>query len=591
MGGAVTTGESCLEQQIQPTRSSIAWSWLALMGVCFLYAGDAAPAVNEAHYLVKAKNFWQPDWCANDLFASSGKAHATYYGLFGWPTQFVSLNTTAWLGRIVGWSILAAGLLRLTQAMRMPPISSVWVMILWILGIQHGNLAGEWVVGGIEAKVPAYGLVLFGLADIAQRRWSRGWVWLGAAAGFHVLTGGWSVVAAAFAYWITERGPQRWRVSELAGERASESARSIPAFFSRGLFLGGALSLFGLVPAAAMSWGATEAEQISAARIYAYFRISHHLMPAAFHWDWYIRHSVLTLVCLAGLFTAWRKSSENQCNGASSGNLPATDSVHDGLQRAIGFRILGGFAVGAMGISLTGLLIGMLPAFYPDQAAKLLRFYWFRLADAVTPLALAFLVVHFYLAKPIFSKENASVSRSPVRPITWLGGLGMVLAMGFFAQACWERMQTGVPVSVSNRLLGLNSDAGYAEQRQTLEDWIDVCQFIRASTPDDAVLLTPRHQQTFKWYAHRAEVVNWKDTPQNAVALREWAKRFLEVYPKRLSAMRVTIRYDELRSMRAKYGCEWIVVDRRVVGPELPLVQIYPASSQRNSTYAVYELP
>ncbi|MEO9594855.1 DUF6798 domain-containing protein, partial [Rhodopirellula bahusiensis] len=114
---------------------------------------------------------------------------------------------------------------------------------------------------------------------------------------------------------------------------------------------------------------------------------------------------------------------------------------------------------------------------------------------------------------------------------------------------------------------------------------------VRASTPEDAVLLTPRHQQTFKWYAHRAEVVNWKDTPQNAVALREWAKRFLEVYPSRLSTMRVTIRYDDLRTMRSKYGCDWIIVDRRVVGPELPLVQIYPAANQRNSTYAVYQLP
>ncbi|WP_047812419.1 DUF6798 domain-containing protein [Rhodopirellula islandica] len=591
MGGSVTKPTPTLERPEQPSRSAGGWSWLALMGVCFLYAGDAAPGVNEAHYLVKAKNFWQPDWCVNDLFASSGKAHTTYYWLFGWPTQFVSLNATAWIGRIAGWSILAAGLLRLTRAMQMPPMSSVWVLILWILGIQHGNLAGEWVVGGIEAKVPAYGLVLFGLSEIVQRRWSRGWVWLGAAAGFHVLTGGWSVVAAAFAFWITERGPKRWRVSELADGPASEDARSVPAFFSRGLFVGGALALFGLVPAAAMSWGATEAEQISAARIYAYFRISHHLMPAAFHLDWYFRHAVLTLACLAGLLTVWRQTPPPATNGASKRNLAPTNSLCGDIQRAIGFRILGCFAAGAMGISLLGLLIGTLPAVYPDQAAKWLRFYWFRLADACTPLTLAFLVVHFCLSKRIFSGRDSADSQETGRPTVWLARFGTVVVIGMFAQACWERIQTGVPVSVSNRLLGLNADAGYAEQRQTMEDWIAVCQFVRASTPEDAILLTPRHQQTFKWYAHRAEVVNWKDTPQDAVALREWAKRFLEVYPNRLSTMRVTIRYDELRSMRAQYGCDWIVVDRRVVGAELPLVQIYPAANQRNSTYAVYELP
>ncbi|EGF28982.1 DUF6798 domain-containing protein [Rhodopirellula baltica] len=597
MGGAVTLPASRQETTDNSSRWTLGWSWLALMGVCFLYAGDAAPGVNEAHYFVKAKNFWQPDWCANDLFAASGKAHATYYWLFGWPTRFLSLNATAWAGRLVGWSLLAAGLLRLTRAMRMPPMSSVWVMILWILGIQHGNLAGEWVIGGIEAKVPAYGLVLFGLAEIVQRRWSRGWIWFGAAAGFHVLTGGWSVVAAAIAFLLAERGPKQWRVSrstaddrssggyQSPGKESSQGNDVRPLFFSRGLFVGGALSLFGLIPAAAMSWGATDAEQISAARIYAYFRISHHLMPAAFHFDWYIRHSILTIGCLVCLAFAWWQMP---IAGIKRPKESATDSSRS--EQAVAFRILGWFAIGAMTISLVGLLIGLLPAIYPDQAAKLLRFYWFRLADAVTPLVFAFLLVHFFSPRNNIS-TTADQPGSQLFAVVWLGRAGMVAAIVLFAQASWERIQTGVPVSVSNRMLGLNADADYAEQRRTMEDWIAVCQFIRSSTPDDAVLLTPRHQQTFKWYAHRAEVVNWKDTPQNAVALREWAKRFLEVYPARLSTMRVTIRYDDLRAMRAKYGCDWIVVDRRVVGPELPLVQIYPASNQRNSTYAVYELP
>lgn len=582
----MTTSERALERTNQPSRSAWIGSWLALMGVCFLYAGDAAPGVNEAHYLVKAKNFWQPEWCANDLFASSGKAHATYYWLFGWPTQFVSLSATAWIGRIVGWSLLAAGLLRLTRAMLMPPASSVWVLILWILGIQHGNLAGEWVIGGIEAKVPAYGLVLFGLADIVQRRWSRGWVWLGGAAGFHVLTGGWSVVAAAFAFWLTERGPERCRMSPSAPEQTEMNEDDRPAFFSRGLFLGGALSLFGLIPAAAMSWGATDAEQISAARIYAYFRISHHLMPAAFHFDWYIRHCILTMGCLGGLAVVWRQMPTAVIQQSSASN-----AVSKKREQAVAFRILGWFAVGAMTISLAGLLVGLLPAIYPDQAAKWLRFYWFRLADAITPLVLAFALVYFFSPKKNVSPNSERKSGRHIVTKEWLARAGMVAAIGLFAHASWERIRTGVPVSVSNQLLGLNADADHAEQRRTMQDWIAVCQFVRASTPEDAVLLTPRHQQTFKWYAHRAEVVNWKDTPQDAVALREWAKRFLEIYPARLSTMRVTIRYDELRAMRAQYGCDWIVVDRRVVGPELPLVPIYPAANQRNSTYAVYELP
>jgi hypothetical protein len=105
------------------------------------------------------------------------------------------------------------------------------------------------------------------------------------------------------------------------------------------------------------------------------------------------------------------------------------------------------------------------------------------------------------------------------------------------------------------------------------------------------LLLTPRHQQSFKWYAERAEVVNWKDIPQDVVTLREWARRFVEIYPVELSTMRVTIRYDRLREFRRKYNVNWMVVDRRVVGPQLPLVQVYPLGDERNATYAIYRLP
>ncbi|WP_438811196.1 DUF6798 domain-containing protein [Rhodopirellula halodulae] len=583
MGGTVTGSGSTDSSRMNSSWLSTLCVWIALLGLCFIYAGDAAPGVNEAHYLVKAKNFWQPDWCSEDLFASSGKAHATYYWLFGWPTKFCSLATTAWIGRIVGWGMLAVGLLRLTHSLRMPAISSLPILMLWILGIEHGNLAGEWVVGGTEAKVPAYGLVLLGLSEITRRRWSAGWIWFGAAAGIHVLTGGWSVVAAAIAFWIAERSPVRFL--NVRPSDGVSAAKSRPSFWSLGLFIGGGLSLLGVLPAAAMSWGVPEAEQISAARIYAYFRISHHLMPAAFHVDWYVRHALLTAVCVAACGWLLRR-----CRHHLSTSIPAkvdSDITQEPLHQSLtAFQILSSFAVGAMCISLAGLVLGLLPAIYPDQAAKWLRFYWFRLADAVTPLTLACVLVRL-LCGPVRGPDVGIISLR-TRIVQSVAILALVLG---FAWTSWNHIRPGVPVSVSNRLLGMHANADYAEQQRTMRDWLNVCWFIRASTPEDAILLTPRHQQTFKWYAHRAEVVNWKDTPQDAGSLREWAKRFLEVYPARLSTMRVTIRYDELRQLRRKYGCDWIVVDRRVVGPELPLVQIYPADDQSNSTYAVYELP
>lgn len=503
--------------------------WLLLVLLFFVYAGDLPPMVNEAHYLVKAKNFWQPDWCQADLFTASGKAHTTFYVLFGWPTKFVSLEATAWIGRVVGWGLLAFGLLRFSRSLLSMRWMALAVATVWIAGIEYGNLAGEWVVGGIEAKVPAYGLVLLALAELVHRRWGRVWILLGAASAFHVLSGGWSVIAAAVVWWFDER-----------------KREDATPFFRAALFGGGALALFGLVPALALTYNANPEDSTAAAKIYSYFRIRHHLLPADFDFDWYVRHGVLIAATFLMVRVQWSDSS--------------------------GLRRMGWFTVGAVGIAAAGMFVGLLPSVIPDLAAKLLRYYWFRLTDAVVPLMFAVLVVR-WLASP---RAQFRVASTTV----------LVVAVALVGWSSFDRFRVSVPPSASNRLLGIQSGATAEQQQEAWRDWQDVCRWARQSSGPDEVFLTPRHQQTFKWYAHRAEVVNWKDVPQDAPSLRQWHERFQEIFPRRLGSIRVTIQYKSLREYREKYGVRYLIADRRIVGDSLPLVSIY-----RNKTYTVYEMP
>ncbi len=505
-----------------------------LLALFFVYAGDAAPMVNEAHYMVKAKNFWQPTWCQNDLFASSGKAHTTFYMAFGWPLQTLALETATWIGRLVGWLLIAIGLRRLCDQLFHVWWASIAVAIVWIAGVEYGNLAGEWVVGGIEAKVPAYGLVLMGLSEMIQRRWNRVWIYLGAASAFHVLTGGWSVVAAMVAWAMTE-------------SRRSDGHR----LFTRWLFFGGALSLFGLLPALWLTTGARPEDSVAAAKIYSYFRIRHHLLPADFLPIWYARHGLILAITAIGIWSH-RKQPDPM-------------------------RPLFAFAIGAIFIAAMGMIVGMLPPFAPELAAKLLRLYWFRLSDAIVPLMLAVLVTRWMLSASGWLRRS--------------GVAALLLAIGLVLYSSIDRMQIGVPPSASNRLLGWDADADSEQQRQVFADWLAVCRWAQLSTPEDEVFLTPRHQQTFKWYAGRAEVVNWKDVPQDATSLLEWNRRFADVFPIRLGTVRVTINYDHLRRYRHQYNVRFMIVDRRVVGQKLPLVRVYPQESEDNGNYAVYELP
>ena len=57
-------------------------------------------------------------------------------------------------------------------------------------------------------------------------------------------------------------------------------------------------------------------------------------------------------------------------------------------------------------------------------------------------------------------------------------------------------------------------------------DWVAQPQNI----PPDAVFLTPRMSQTFRWYAHRAEVATWKEIPQDAASIVEWWRRILDMH-------------------------------------------------------------
>ena len=535
-----------------PRRNTFA-EVLLLVLLFFVYAGDAPPMVNEAHYLVKAKNFWQPDWCARDLFAASAKAHTTFYWLFGWPTMWFSLSTTAWIGRLVGWIMLAVGLQRLSSRLIPQQFAALGVAVLWIVGIEYGNLAGEWVVGGIEAKVPAYGLLLWGLAELVDRRWSRVWYLLGAASAFHVLAGGWAVVAAMLAWWMTER------------QRPDRQPLITPA-----LFLGGALSLFGLVPALALTMGAAAEQSSAAVRIYVYFRLAHHLLPSAFANSWYVRHGMLiAATALAYWYLPGRRQLADQQLTAKE----VTTADRDAWIRLVWF------VAGALILAAVGMLVGVLTSYAPNLAAKLLRYYWFRLTDVVVALLFALLIMR------LLQSSTGMIVRQSIAAAV------LIAAVGLFTYSAATRTWTGVPPSVSNRLLGWDADASRQQQRQVFEDWLAVCRWAKAATPEDEIFLTPRHQQTFKWYAQRAEVVNWKDVPQDATSLLEWKRRFHDVFPQRLGTMRVTIQYTQLREYRQRYDARYMIVDRRITGPNLPLVQVYPRQPEVNRTYAVYRLP
>ena len=70
MTTAAATADATPPVSWQPLAGRLAEVFLILL-VFFVAVGDPPPHVNEAHYVGRLKHFWNPSWCAGDLFLES----------------------------------------------------------------------------------------------------------------------------------------------------------------------------------------------------------------------------------------------------------------------------------------------------------------------------------------------------------------------------------------------------------------------------------------------------------------------------------------------------------------------------------------
>jgi len=488
--------------------------------VFFIHAGWPAPEVNEPHYLGKARHYWDPTWATGDFFLGTADAHAVFYLTSGWLTLWLPLPAVAWIGRIVTWLLLAWAWRRLSAAIVPAPLFSILSAALFVTLSGRFHMAGEWVVGGFEAKGFAYVLVLLGLEALVRDRWGRSLICFGAAAAFHVIVGCWAVLATAIAWLVSPRRPPL-------------ATLILPAT------VGGLLSLGGMWPALELTWS-SEPELVSQAnQIYVYGRLTHHLLPQSFPLQYIVRH-LLLVIALVGLVRSAPPTAE--------------------LQR------LRAFVAAALLIAAAGFLLGMVAWWCPAWAAGLLRFYWFRLADVMVPLAVTLFSVAILLP---WQRQHP--------PWFTTGVAAAIFAATFH-----------LGDTVRFRLEYLAPRADWTLPRVELDDWRQVADWASQETPPGTVFLVPRLSQTFRWYSGRGEVVTRKDLPQDANSIVEWWQRLneLEGHDPSLSAgdNLANLGSARLSELAAKYGAGYVVTRP---DSSLGLMRVGPDTE----SVAVYKLP
>jgi hypothetical protein len=499
-----------------------------LIAACFfLYAGQPAPDVNESHYLTKAKPFWDASYCPNDLFLGSSFSHWLFYVCFGWMTKFMSLSAFAWTGRILTWSLTAFAWQRLSSAIVPLKFMSILSALFFILLNDRFHLAGEWVVGGFEAKGIAYFFVIWALSFLVRGQWKYVWPLLGAASAFHVLVGGWAVIACLFASIVV----QIRRAS--TGSTRLEFWQSQASQWWKPLLIGGAISLLGVLPPLISDFGATSEAKQFASEVYVGQRIAHHLHFSAFP-TWNVARFAMMAV-FWGFLYMWLKNRL----------LLNPVIFHRKLEP------LQDFATGALLISFGGLMLSGLAETGNEFATGMLKFYCFRLADFAIPatiaLASCFVVAYWLeLENDIFRRSSSVIFTVCV-----------FLAAGLLFV---ERHHSQIPNA------DLRSLPQYPESEQRFrESWVNwkkLCAWVNENTPQDAAFVTPYQQQTFKWYASRTEIVNWKDIPQDAHSIANWYRRLQIIQePQQASDLGLLVYTDDrLAELAAEYEADYLVV-------------------------------
>lgn len=498
-----------------------------------LHAGWPIPDVNESHYLVKAKHFWNPDWIPRDFFLEppSGapwwaEGHILFYALTGWLTLWAPLYSYAVIGRVLTWLIMAIAWRQLSIALVPRSWLAPLTAALFVCFNEHFQMAGEWVVGGFEAKGLSYALMVFALAAMVRGRWRLACFLTGIATALHVLVGGWAGVAL-MGVWLSDA-------------ESRPSARE----FLFGLLLIALPALLGIVPALALDRGATP-EMIEQSRmIYVLHRLPHHLIPGLFPLDATTRFALLFCVWV---LTAWQIDSPT-------------------LRRLRSFVLL------AVTICAAGIALSFALWHVPNWEARLMRYYWFRLADFALPVGAAFSLVAVVL--------DASSARAPVESRRRSAGLAVLVLIAaiYVGWHGFKVVTTRAP----------RSDA--SSKVVDAAAWREAAEWARENTPSDVRFLTPRTAQTFKWHAERSEVVSWKDLPQDARGILEWWSRLNEIHvPDEYSTNRWLYKSlseqpaERLAALGRKYEAQYVITEAL---PELPFERVFT-----NGVYSIYRLP
>jgi hypothetical protein len=433
---------------------------------------------NEIDVLPLARQFVQPHWVANDWYLNQPAGYRLLFqATFGWLAAAWGFLAASILGRLVCYSLFAFGLVWLGRWLGLTLPLLLLALILYLhsgcdrflldrCAYHQGAIAGEWMVGSLEAKAVAYSLLPLAIGWLLAGRYRAAALLLGLMTSFHVLVGGWAFLVSLG--WILLHRRTYPKSSDYLGSS---------------LLLYIAASGFA-IPAVSQQLTATPpTTPLAPSYIYVFLRLAHHLNPLSWSSEEWIRPIVL-LILFGGCVVMLHQQRRS-----------AQPMAQDQITSAFRLAWFVGMALIPFGV---GLVIAPF-----DAEGRWLQYYPFRLGDVLLPLGTCLL-----LSCVLQHSIGVWWPRSFRLASILLLGLSLGLAVPNFYQQV------------------LDVEAFPAEVQGVDPAWRNFTRWIRRETPRQAVIITPPVEFTnFTWLTRRPTIAKFKFLPQNPAGILEWHER------------------------------------------------------------------
>ncbi len=531
MGNSITFKQSATIELVRS--NSIFFAFLA-----YLFLGNLISDLwgyNEFTVLVYAKHFVDPSWIKKDWFLNLTIPYRYLFSSFsGLMALKMSIYMVEITGRIITFVILAYIFQRFARTFRMP-----WYLVICFLALflaYPSVVAQEWIIGGFETKPFAYICLFLSLIYLIEKKYYRSFFFSGLALSFHILVGFYGSCCILGTFLINR---------EHSFMNLKSMVRSIVLYV-----VPGSLGIYTIISVLAKS---SNVDKKLAGLIYVTLRVPHHTLPSFWvkyrgGYSWVFALSAFLIFLLAVYL---RKKSRK-------------------------YRILTGFTLCSSIFFFIGLLIFGLNKLY------LLKYYWFRLPDAILPLFsffLFFALIGELIRKNYINFLNINFTALP--QIIRILGISAALTLFVFAAGSFITTATAIHRDFNH----FRYDTPDKELRKAM-------LWIRKNTSRDSTFLISPFIPSFYVVAQRAIFVSFKHVPASDYNILKWYKRLLlcnnnknlsgEGFKGQSDAEFYNLNENYIRKLARTYHLDYYLGK---AGKPLSFSRVY-----ENASYALYKI-